>query len=459
MTNSTPIEELSANVLNTRYENFDQETLDNAGLRMMDVIGCLIGGANADGNLALTNLVKDWGGKKESTICIYGGKAPAHNTAMLNSIFARSFDFEALIPVVDGQTIPSHISGTTVMTALTMTEMSGVDGKELITALLVGDDLAVRILASTGFRITSGWDNTGTINTIGATAIAGRLLGLDQKQMRNAFGIVLNQLGGSFQCIWDGATSFKLHQGLSARNGIISAQLAKAGWTGPEDLLFSRFGYYKLYTEGCVNPEILTRGLGEKYYWESVFKPYPCCRAVQPTIDCALTLVRKHDIWAEDIQEVVIIVPQEAAESFLGQPFKIGDFPHGNAAFSYRYTVATALLRRKVMPEHFSLRSMTDPNIDSIMNKIRLEGRSGEPTLNARLDIKMKDGKEFTESTDTPKGDPTNPMSKDEIISKFMANVDFSKRVSRTNAEKIIDMVDNMEKQDSVKPLISLLVP
>jgi 2-methylcitrate dehydratase PrpD len=102
---------------------------------------------------------------------------------------------------------------------------------------------------------------------------------------------------------------------------------------------------------------------------------------------------------------------------------------------------------------------MTDPKIESIMSKIRLEGRSGEPTLNARLDIKMKDGKAFSESTDTPKGDPTNPMSKDEVISKFMANVDFSKTVSRNNAEKIIDMVDNVEKQDSVKPLISLLVP
>jgi 2-methylcitrate dehydratase PrpD len=459
MTNSKPIEKLSANVLNTQFEDFDQETLDHAKNRIKDVIGCLIGGANADGNAALTNLVKDWGGKEEASILIHGGKVPAHHSAMLNSIFARSFDFEALIPVVDGQNIAAHISGTTVTTALTMGEMTGINGKELITSILVGDDLAVRVLAASGFRISLGWDNTGTINMMAATAIAGRLLGLNQKQMKNAFGIVLNQLAGSFQIIWDATTSFKLPQGLSARNGIFSAQLARAGWSGPEDMLLGKFGYYKLYTEGCVNPKILTKDLGKIYYSDAVFKPYPCCRGVHPTIDCALALIRKHDIQAEDIQEVLVYVPREAAESFLGQPFKIGNFPHGNAAFSYQYTIATALLRKNVAPEHFSVESMTNPQIDLLMTKIRLVGQTGEPTRNAELKVRMKDGREFSESTDAPKGDPMNPMSREEIIAKFMANVDFSKTISKKNAEEILDIIDNLEALERVDRLIKLLVP
>lgn len=95
-----------------------------------------------------------------------------------------------------------------------------------------------------------------------AVAIAGRLLGLNRDQMRNAFGIVLNRLGGSFQIIWDGTTSFKLPQGLSARDAIFSAELARAGWTGPKDALLSRCGYYELFTEGCTDQEILTKDLG-----------------------------------------------------------------------------------------------------------------------------------------------------------------------------------------------------
>jgi 2-methylcitrate dehydratase PrpD len=458
-TKSTPIELLAANVLDTRFEDFDQATLDNAKSRIIDVIGCLIAGANADGNSALVDLVRGWGGKKEATVLVHDGKVPAHNAAMVNSIMARSFDFEALIPVINGISIPSHISGTTVMTAISLGETTGINGKELITALLVGDDVAIRVLGASDFRITGGWDNTGTVNTMGATAIAGRLLGLNRRQMRNAFGIAINQLAGSFQSIWDGTTAFKLPQGLSARNGIFSAQLAKAGWTGPEDALLSNFGYYKLYTQGCVNPEILTKDLGKKYYTESIFKPYPSCRASHPGIDCALALVAKHDIKAEDIEEAVLHVSQEVVDSFLGQPFKIGDFPHGKAAFNYRYLTACALLRRSVKPEHFSVESMRDPQISTLVDKVRLVGLTGEPMRNAKFQVKMKDGRELSESTDTPKGDPlTNPMSKGEIIAKFRANIDFSQTVTNDNAEKVLGLLDNLGELDNVNRIVERLV-
>ncbi len=155
-------------------------------------------------------------------------KVPVHNAAMVNSIMARSFDFESVIPMINGVDIPAHISGTTVTTAISLGEMMDINGRELITALLVGDDIAVRVLAAHNFSFALGWDDTGTINMIGATAIAGRLLGLNKRQMRHAFGIVLSQMAGSMQNVWDSSTTFKLPQGLSARNGIFPAQLARA---------------------------------------------------------------------------------------------------------------------------------------------------------------------------------------------------------------------------------------
>jgi 2-methylcitrate dehydratase PrpD len=275
-TKSTPLGRLAANVLETRFENLDRSTVENARNRIIDVLGCLIGGANAPGNSGLIGLVRDWGGKEEATILIHGGKAPAQNAAMVNSIMARSFDFEPVSPLVDGISMPGHVSGTTVMAAMAMGEAKNINGKELITALLVGDDVASRILAASGFGFSLGWDCIGTVNAFGTTAIAGRLLGLNRIQMRNAFGIVLSQLACSLQNIWDGTISFKICQGLAARSGIFSAELARAGWTGPEDALFSRFGYYNLYTEGCRNPAALTKDLGKSYYSDATFKPYPC---------------------------------------------------------------------------------------------------------------------------------------------------------------------------------------
>jgi 2-methylcitrate dehydratase PrpD len=457
---STPIEELSANVLNTRFENFDQKTLEKNKNRIIDVVGCLIGGANASGNQALVELVKEWGGKEEATILIHGGKVPALHAAMVNGIMARSFDFEALSPLVEGKSVPAHISGTTIMTVLTLREIKGIDGKELFAAIMVGDNMASRVLAASNYDFTLGWDCTGTVNVIGATAIAGRLLGLNEKQLRNAFGLALNQLGGSFQSIWDGTTDFKLPQGMSARNGIFAAQLAKAGWTGPDDLLLSKFGYYHLYTAGCVNPDILTKDLGKKYYADATIKPYSCCRGNHGAIECALAIVSKHDISADDIEEVILYASQYGLDNFLGQSFKIGDFPHACACFNYQYAVADALIRKGVRPGHYSEESIRDPHINTLIKKVRLALlENAETPLTNRVTVRMKNGQEFSEFISSLKGDSVkNPMTKEEIIAKFWANVGFSKTVTEKNAEKLLGFLEKLEGLDNVNKIVGLLI-
>ena len=215
------IAELVRNVLETPFEAFDQLTLDRAKDRIIDVVGCIIGGANASGCSMIVDLVREWGGKKESTILVHGGKVPAHNAALVNCVMARSYDFEPTGAYVEGKSTPAHLSGTTGPASITVAEQKAASGKELLTALILGDDLASRITAASQLNIDSGFDCTGTVNAFGATAIAGRLWRLNEHQLLNAFGIVLNQLAGSFQNIFDGAHSFKLPQGLSAQRGNI----------------------------------------------------------------------------------------------------------------------------------------------------------------------------------------------------------------------------------------------
>ncbi|MCJ7606021.1 MAG: MmgE/PrpD family protein, partial [Dehalococcoidales bacterium] len=296
--NGTPtaIEQLAANALDTRFEDFDAATLETTIYRIIDTLGCTIGGSGDTGNPEITALMKDQGGKPEATILVDGTKVPVGNAAFVNCIMTRSFDFEPVSPLVDGVNTPGHISGTTVPTALALAEATGASGKEMITALLVGDDVATRILAASGFGFTLGWDGVGTVNVFGATAIAGRLLGLTRLQLRHAFGLALQMVGTTFQTIWDGTTAFKLPQGLAAQQGILSAQLARAGWTGPTDALFSKFGYYNMFTEGCKRPEYLTQKLGKTFYYDGITKPYPCCRIPHAAIDCSLDIVKKHGV-------------------------------------------------------------------------------------------------------------------------------------------------------------------
>jgi 2-methylcitrate dehydratase PrpD len=457
---STPIEKLVANVLETRFEDICQDDLEHAKIRIIDVLGCLIGGACDSGNKSLVDLVKEWGGKKESTILIYGGKVPACNAAMTNSILCRSFDFEPVSPVTDDISGGGHLSGSTVLTAIALGELKGVDGKELLTALLVGDDMATRVIASSSGPMKTWPKHTGTgsINGFGTTAIAGRLLGLNKLQMKNAFGIILNEMGGNFQMIWDGTTAFKLDQGTSARNSIFTAQLAKAGWTGAGDALHSRFGYYNIFTEGCQHPEAVTKDLGKRFWSDGTIKPYPCCRMNHSAIDCALAITNKYNISARDIKEVILCVSPIAASHICSKPFEIGEFPHGNAIFSFQYTVGTALLRKSVKPEHFTEEAIRGPEINAFIKKISVTEQADISREGAVLKVIMHDGTERIESVSVAKGDPRNPLSKEEIIAKFWTNVDFSRAVSKENAEKILALVEKLEKLDSVNKIVKLLV-
>lgn len=451
------IDLLSNNVLNLQYEDLEPSAIELAKNRIIDVIGCLIGGVNAPGNKCLINLIRRWGGNPESTIPIYGIKTSAHYTAMVSCIMARSYDFEAMMVQIENKLIPAHISGTTVMTALTMAEFQKANGKELLVALLAGDDLAARILNASDFDFTLGWDSIGSLNGFGAAAIAGRMLKLTPHQLRNAFGILVNMTAGSLQSIWDGAITFKFYQGTAAHNGIMAAELAQEGWTGLTDALLGKFGYYQLYTGGCQDESVLTRELGKKIYQEAVFKPYPCCRATHPSIECALSIQEQYHLDAADIEEVIVKVPKRIMDSFIGKPFNIRDYPLADAIFSLQYTVAIALLMNEVRLEHFDEKIIKDPTVNAFIKKIKLDEL--DEASGATLIVQLRDGNTLSCNVKSAKGDPlSNPMTKEEILNKFWDQVAFSHTVSLRDAEEIVNWVENIEEMNDVQPIIKCLV-
>jgi 2-methylcitrate dehydratase PrpD len=456
----TYLDRMIANILETKFEDIPPATINHAKNRLLDCIGCMICGANDTGNPELLQIVQDWGGKPEARIFVHGDKVPAPMAAMVNCIMARSFDFEPVSPVVDGQSIPGHISGTTTMTALTLGDMLNVSGKALLTALLVGDDMASRVLlAGRGSGTRRGFDHVGQANSFGATAIAGRLMQLDHTQLKHAFGLILDYLGGAQRMIIDTATGFKLSQGNSARDAIFCAQLARAGWSGVRDALLAEGSYYDMYSDGIEDTELLTKNIGKEYYSDGTFKPYPCCRINHAAIDCALDIVNNNDICADDVERVILYMSAAALRDIIGQPFRIMNSPHASAGFSVQYNVANVLVRRSSCPEHFTDTAIRDTAInDFIKQKITMAELTEGNMESGRVKIIMKDGREFDRYTEIAKGDPRNPMSQEELLAKYRANIAFSNTISRENADKALEMVENLENVDNVKILVDLLV-
>ena len=465
MTNAT--QELIRNLLETRFEALNDGLIEGAKKRMIDVVGCAIGGVNASGNSMMMGLVREWGGRHEATILVHGDRVPAHIAAMVNSMMCRSYDYEPILECegeAEGK-LAGHVCGTTEPVGLAIAERKGSNGKELITAVISGGDLAARLVIAEEFSLERSFEPTGTANAFGAAAVAGKLLGLNEVQMVNAFGILVNQIAGSFQSIWDGVHTFKLPQGLSASNGIVSVELAMKGFTGLKDPLMSKGGYFAQYCKG-YSPELLTGELGKRFYAKGGHKLHPGCYLTHSAIDCALEVHRQHDINAADIEDVIVRIPPSIYGSFVNQPFERGD-SQVKALFNLPYHVANALLRKKVRLEHFSEESLQDARVVELSKKVKImptasttlpEKEWSQKAWATDLIVKMKNGYEFSTHVDAPRGRLIYPLTKDEIRDKFRRNVAFSKEISTRKAEEALKMLENLEEIKEVNKIVNLLI-
>lgn len=450
---------VAAHIAQIDYEDLPSSAIERAKERLIDGIGAAVVGYSAVGNDGLRQYVKELGGKTESTILVDGGKVPAAHAAFVNSITARSYDFEMVeAEGPAGVTGPGHISGSSLPTALAVAEACGSSGKELLTALIVGDDLASRLSIATGFAFGAGWDNTGTVNGFACAAIAAKLLKLDEEKTREALSLVLNQLGGTMDNVRDRAMAFKLPQGLSARNGIFSAGLAGSGFQASRDPFTGHNGYFHFFGGDNADPHIVTRELGQVFYGDCVIKPWPCCRLNHPALDAVFQILAEHDLNPEAIKAVTLHL-NDAAE-LVDAPFITGSAPQVAAAFNIRFVVAAALVNGELKPKHFTMASFKDPRILALIDKIKLDyDIPKKQMMRAVVDIVTTDRRTYRAETATPKGDLLqNPLSREEVLAKYYDNMTCNQTFTTVAADQILAKITRFEELDRIDEFIALLV-
>src|SRR5690606_27749468 len=244
-----------------------------------------------------------------------------------------------------------HVGSTTEPVAVTVGEYTRASGRELLAAVVLGGDVAARVSVANRFDFDNNFEVCGTSNAFGATAVAGRLLGLDHDQLRNAFGILLNMMAGSFQGIWDGVHSFKLPGAQAAHNGIVACQLSLNGFGGVRDALESRQGYFELYTREPA-PQNMVADLGEIFYVHGQHKLHPSCYGNHNPIECVLQIRAEHEFDAADVTAVELDVPPNRIDHFLNQVPTAAD-QQPKALFTIPYGVANAILRGRPELEHY----------------------------------------------------------------------------------------------------------
>ncbi|MEC7763645.1 MAG: MmgE/PrpD family protein [Pseudomonadota bacterium] len=400
-----PLEALVDHGLTVRFDELPDAVVASAKARLSDVVGCALGGARADGCAGLLDMMVGQGGAPEARVIGTEYRLPAINAAMVNAIFARSFDFEVMTVRYHDELIPSHHSATTTSVALAAADIVGASGQDMLTALIVGDDLAARLLIASGLDFGQGWDGSSVYSVSGAVLAAARLYGLDRPQTIHAIGLAVAQISHTIQDLYDGSPGFKLSQGTAARNALTAVELAKHGWAGMTDPLGSRFGFFATYTAGCTRPEVLTEDIGRSYFAEEHFKRYPSCMATHHGIEAALAVQAMDGFDAEQVEEVTIRVPERLLGNFCNKPFAPRAFPHCDAIFNFAFPVSVALQTGAVVPENY-LGGAEGWAFGKTLTDRTKVGALGDGRRGIEVSAVLSDGRVFTQHNDRLGADP-----------------------------------------------------
>lgn len=450
---------VAAHLQRASIETMPERTIARAKERLIDSVGNLLAGVNATGNAAARSVFLGYGGAPESTVVGTGASLPAPHAAMLNAMAMRSWDFEAVgAEAADASMVAAHISGTTVPVALAAAERAKSSGPAFLEALILGDDLISRLAVASGFHTASGGDNTGTVNVMGGAAIVGKLEGFTETQYRHALGHALNQMAGTVQNLFDKADSFKLPQAMGARNAIVAADLARAGFTGLHDALGSAFGFFKLFSPAPA-PEKLVASLGEDYYGDMIIKPWSSCRAAHPSLNAVLRLREEHGLRPADIESVEIHVTPTTKRGFTGQDFSAAPGSEVDGMFSIPFNVAVGLIEGTVRPEHLSVEYMTSPAVRELLDRVTLvDSLPPAEYQTAEAVVVTRSGARLHHRVDGVLGDiHRSPLGRDEVLEKYFLNVAFGGRRTRAEAERILQFIDAIEQQESIADLAEML--
>jgi len=450
MTTVSLSKRLAEFICKLEYNQLESKVVEQTKKCFLDYVGVSLLGSATDIGQSLINLVKSMGGAKEATIIGERDKFPCINVAFVNGALAHIHDLD------DGHRFAwGHPGAPVISAALAAGEKVNATGKELITAIVAGYEVFVRISRSINpSHLKRGFHTTGTCGALGAAAASGKIIGLNVNELTNALGIAGTQSSGLLEVLRGDSIIKPLNPGRAAQSGILAALLAHSGITAPDTILEGEYGICRA-TSDNFNPKAITANLGGGEYeiMGVYFKFYSSCRHTHPSIDSILHLINKYRISPEEIDEVKIQTYSEAY-NLCGKEYAPKTF--STAKFSLPYCIAAAIIERKVDSDIFTAVKIKDQFILNLAKRVRVEvdpdiDRSVPKERGSRAIIVKKNGEKYEYYVKIPYGEPENPASLKDLKSKFKALS--RKAIPVRKATKLITLINKLETLKSIKEI------
>jgi len=442
-------EEVAAFLVATRPDNLSPPVVDAAKYYTLDWLGSAIAGMATDPGRILLDYAASQGDGPATVIGLEKKRCP-ETAALANGGLSHIVEMDDL-----HRASIVHPAAPVIPAALAVAEREDASGLDFLTAVVLGYEIAIRIGEAVGKSHYRFWHNTSTCGAFGAAAAAGWLLGLTAEQMVWALGNAGTMAAGLWEFNADGAMSKHLHAGRAAASGVLSANLARNGFTGARRILEGERGFFAA-TSRDAEPARVTSGLAHgmsDYRISGVsIKPYASCRHTHSAIDAAL-LVRTHIGFAPEKIDGVEVQTYQAALALTDN--SAPSHPYA-AKFSMQYCVASALWRGSVSLSDFHPAAINDPGVCALVRRVHLKHSTRieqryPTTWPARVTVKLEDGQVLTETVSFPKGDPENPLSWDELESKFCKLV--SGKWCEAQAKELVERVRNLDRERRIRVL------
>lgn len=443
-------------VVNTGYEDIPSEVLRLAKNSFLDTLGIALGGMLERAPQLLVRYVTEQGGTPSATLLAQGLMTNAPNAALVNGTAADIAGWSD-ISVIQ----MTHPSVSICPAVWALGEQTKASGKQALLAHIVGIEVANKIGAGIkpGFQL-KGWHPLAILNTFGAAAAAAKLLNLDINQTSNAFGIAGAEASGIRAAM--GTMSKAYGAGRSARDGIVCAQLASMGYTGPTNVLEARDGFLQTFGDGASGDGILEH-LGNPFEFAFpgiTLKKFPACTRSHNGIQAILNLREKYGLSADNVDSIECLVTP-AVVDYLKFPSPKSKF---ESKYSMEFCVATALKDGRVVISSFSDEKVIDPGLVSLMQRVKMSvwqdyARYGYNPPHAPygclIKIKLKDGCEVSEQVDKGPWEPETPPTWDDLIEKYRSSSELV--LSKDRSDQSIGIVESLEQCDDISELMGLV--
>lgn len=440
----------AAHARNTRFADLSAHAVARAKVFILDSLGVGIAGSSVEGADALLRVAQTWGAP---TTTVWGRSArlSAPAAAFLNAWQLHNQEYDCLH---EGAVV--HAMATTLPAALAAAEArGGISGRDLITAVAVGTDVAagLGIASRSSFRFF----RPATAGGFGAVAAAGRVLGLDQHELEAAFAWQLAQTSGTMQAHTEGSPLLPVQIAFNARAALNACELAPSGLTPPREVFEGPYGYLAVFEGESDLPPILD-SLGRDWrIGDFSHKPYPAGRATHGGIEGVTALREAHGFTAEEVEQVEILAPPLIVR-LVGRPAR----PDAGASYlrlCMAYAVARVLLTGRVDLSDFRGDVLTDAATHALAARV-VTRADDNPDPNAlapqTVIVRLRDGTEYRWTQATMLANPARPLTREQHLTKFRRCLAFSAE-PLPDADRLITMVDALEDLPDTTNLVRLL--